>query len=47
MIVTTILFLSDRSQALRLPGAVAFSDGVREVAILTAPTSARGSRSAA
>lgn len=30
----TTLFLSNRSQAVRLPKAVAFSDGVREVAIL-------------
>ena len=32
--VHTTLFLSNRSQAVRLPKAVAFSDGVREVTIL-------------
>ncbi|MEA1647620.1 type II toxin-antitoxin system VapB family antitoxin [Nitrospirillum sp. BR 11164] len=31
---TTTLFLSNRSQALRLPRDVAFPDGVREVTII-------------
>ena len=34
MLARTTLFLSNRSQAVRLPKAVAFSEGVREVAIL-------------
>ena len=33
MPVCTTLFLSNRSQAVRLPRAVAFGDGVREVVI--------------
>jgi antitoxin VapB len=34
MIAHTTLFLSNRSQAVRLPKAVAFADSVREVTIL-------------
>ena len=34
MLTRTTLFLSNRSQAVRLPKAVAFAEGVREVAIL-------------
>ena len=34
MMVSTTLFLSNRSQAVRLPKAVAFPASVREVAIL-------------
>lgn len=34
MIARTSLFLSNRSQTVRLPRAVAFEDGVREVVIL-------------
>lgn len=34
MTTHTSLFLSNRSQAVRLPKAVAFAEGVREVAIL-------------
>lgn len=34
MATQTTLFLSNRSQAVRLPKAVAFADGVREVTIL-------------
>ena len=33
MPVRTTLFLSNRSQAVRLPRAVAFGDGVREVVV--------------
>lgn len=33
MPVRTTLFLSNRSQAVRLPRAVAFADGVREVVV--------------
>jgi antitoxin VapB len=34
MAARTTLFLSNRSQAVRLPRALAFGDGVREVTIL-------------
>lgn len=34
MLTRTSLFLSNRSQAVRLPKAVAFADGVREVVIV-------------
>ncbi len=34
MAVRTTLFLSNRSQAVRLPRAIAFGDDVREVTIL-------------
>lgn len=34
MATQTTLFLSNRSQAVRLPKAVAFGEGVREVTIL-------------
>jgi antitoxin VapB len=34
MVARTTLFLSNRSQAVRLPKGVAFADTVREVAIL-------------
>ncbi|EKM99083.1 SpoVT/AbrB domain-containing protein [Acidocella sp. MX-AZ02] len=34
MLARTSLFLSNRSQAVRLPKAVAFSEGVREVVIV-------------
>lgn len=34
MVARTSLFLSNRSQAVRLPKAVAFADSVHEVAIL-------------
>ncbi|MBV9811185.1 MAG: AbrB/MazE/SpoVT family DNA-binding domain-containing protein [Acetobacteraceae bacterium] len=34
MAARTTLFLSNRSQAVRLPRALAFADGVREVTIL-------------
>ena len=34
MLMRTLLFLSNRSQAVRLPKAVAFADGVREVVIV-------------
>ncbi len=34
MVTHTTLFLSNRSQAVRLPKAVAFDDSVREVTIL-------------
>ncbi|ACI51406.1 SpoVT/AbrB domain protein [Gluconacetobacter diazotrophicus PA1 5] len=34
MLTRTTLFLSNRSQAVRLPKAVAFGEGVREVVIV-------------
>ncbi len=34
MLACTTLFLSNRSQAVRLPRAVAFGEGVREVVIM-------------
>lgn len=34
MLLRTTLFLSNRSQAVRLPKPVAFADGVREVVIV-------------
>ena len=34
MSANTVMFLSNRSQAVRLPKAVAFAPGVREVTIL-------------
>lgn len=34
MLIRTSLFLSNRSQAVRLPKAVAFAEGVKEVVIV-------------